>query len=1411
MSGPSHGRLETRVWGLRVDRLALHSQRCWGHFDAGDVMVALDWAADQGAAWVWLDVPDGMAGRASGELLELHVEAMAEELAAETVVDNLRALAFQAELQALRAEPHPRGVAACKRAWVEQLYHHFRRHHHQANSPWGRAFAHYRKTLGPVAQGRALFWALDAHFDPGEDPPRGEPWWRRPDYRHQGLAAPQAFAERHTTAVEVMHFAAWLTQRQRQRLAERAQSRGLWGIGYTWCSPADDPCWQFCRTTDEGDAHDLAADLLRRTQGGAFGVVAAAAGLSLPAVDVPLLVPGAAVDGGEARWVALTGLGPGEDWRGATLACGHRPGSLGCWWRGEDLPAEPHRLGRSRAIAERGAARARLLLALERHEGPPQPLDPRRPPTEAALLAATYDGLAAAPVPWVALDPLDGLDGLEPPALERWCASEAVADLARRLRDLRPPLPTPPPGEGLSRGPVIPDACYRLQLHRGFDLQLTLALVDYWQRLGVSHLYLSPCLTARPGSSHGYDIVDHSAVNPELGGEAAWAALVGALEARGLGVVLDIVPNHMGLGSDNPWWLDVLAHGRASAYAAYFDIDWTPLRSDLQGRVLVPVLGDQYGAILEGGELVLRFDEEAGTLWVDYYEHRFPLDPATYPAVLGLGLESLTLELADDTRLACRSLVDNLGQLPSRDDPDPTRAAVRRRDAALYQRRLAELCRDPRVADFVAASVAALNGHPDHPDSFDRLDALLQAQAYCLSDWHAAADDINYRRFFDVNDLIALRMDRPEVFAATHRRILRLVAEGQVQGLRIDHPDGLRDPQGYFQRLQDAVPAGSGGGGIPATAAELRPLYVVVEKILERFEALPEPWAVYGTTGYEFASDVTALLVDAAAEEAMTATYRDFVGVEVDFEALLHRSKRHIVETSLASELNVLVHKLGLIAQMNRRTRDFTRSGLRDALVQVVVGFPVYRTYIQGPPIAERDRHHIDWALAQARKHSPNAPTGVFGFIRDVLTLAWFEVDDDPRREAVLEFVLQFQQYTGPAMAKGLEDTAFYRYHRLVALNDVGGDPRHFGLSVGSFHRSQVQRCQRWPHGLLTTSTHDSKRSEDVRARLAALSEFPLEWRTLVQRASRLNGGFKRSVDDAPAPSANDEYLIYQTILGVWPAGLVAGEEVDALTQRLADYLIKALREAKVHTSWINPNAAYEQAVVGFLQAVTPARDGKCPRYWGEFAALLTAVARLGYFNGLTQVALKLTSPGVPDLYQGCELWNFSLVDPDNRRPVDFQRRQALLDELFLLADDPKALGAALPTWLAAPEDDRLKLLVVQRLLGLRRRHSELFQWGDYRPLNAVGERGDHVVAFERTGQQHAIVAVPRLYRALLDEGGTYRGDIWGDDQLLVSKGGTYRQVFTGEHFIPQARAGQWALSLGEVLAQFPLAVLTLE
>jgi (1->4)-alpha-D-glucan 1-alpha-D-glucosylmutase len=952
----------------------------------------------------------------------------------------------------------------------------------------------------------------------------------------------------------------------------------------------------------------------------------------------------------------------------------------------------------------------------------------------------------------------------------------------------------------MSQRSHIPLATYRLQLNRDFTFVQATAIVPYLSALGISHCYVSPLLKARAGSMHGYDIVDHNSLNPEIGTPEEFDRFVSTLHEHGMGLILDVVPNHMGvMGNDNAWWLDVLENGESSVYANFFDIDWQPIKAELYGKVLIPVLHDHYGVVLESGELKLVFHRERGEFDVTYHNHRFPIDPREYPRILQR-CTAATLDQQNPDLLEFQSLIASFSHLPARSDTSSERIAERNRDKEIHKRRLAELCaRSPEIANCISRAVDAMNGNPADPASFEELHELIKAQAFRLANWRVASDDTNYRRFFDTNDLAGICVENEAVFEATHRFILSLMAESKVDGLRIDHPDGLYDPRQYFDRLKQGIVDATGDGS----------RYVVIEKILTGAERLPTDWPVSGTTGYDFASLLNGLFIDPASAVSMDRIYRNFVDDETNLDDLAYHCRKLIIRVALASELNVLATKLTRIALSRRRTCDFTLNSLRDAITDVVASFPVYRTYVSASGVSDTDVRYIRSAVALAKSRSPAADTSIFDFLGEVLLTSIAEGQNSVYKNAVINFAMKFQQFSSPVMAKGLEDTAFYRYTRLVSQNDVGSDLHRFGTTIQEFHFANQERLRFWPNTMLATSTHDSKRAEDVRARINVLSEIPALWRLRVREWRRFNRNQKTIVNGKPAPSANDEYLLYQTLVGSWLSESL--NDPDAwknFVERIENYMLKAIREAKENTSWINRNSEYENAISSFVKKLL--KPGQQNRFLNDFVLFENRIARLGMWNSLAQTVLKLTCPGVPDIYQGTELWDFSLVDPDNRRPVDYDHRQQMFRALR------EAGNNGIKSLLETPEDGRIKLYLMWRTLCLRQEQRELFQGGEYLPLVVEGAKADHVTAFVRmSAKSNVLVVVPHLVARLLEDADAppIGERVWQDTEIVLpfcTCSDKYRNIFTGELLETQKVDGGERISVSKLLADFPAAVCTL-
>jgi len=979
-----------------------------------------------------------------------------------------------------------------------------------------------------------------------------------------------------------------------------------------------------------------------------------------------------------------------------------------------------------------------------------------------------------------------------------------------------------------------PGSTYRLQFNANFRFEDARQLLGYLHALGITHCYASPILRARAGSQHGYDITDHNMINPEIGTPEEFETLVREMKSLGMGLILDIVPNHMGVGhGTNPWWQDVLENGPSSAHADYFDIDWRPLKTELAGKVLLPVLGASYGDELEQGRLKINF--ENGAFYVTYYDKRFPLDPQSYPIIFEQ-LGNLLEWRNDDARWretdapALHALVRNFRELPPGSSTDPEAKARRQRTIGVLKQQLADLAEhSASVRESIEEALRRANGEPQNAHSFDVLHRLLEAQAYRLAHWRVSAEEINYRRFFDINDLVGLRMENPAVFAATHKLIRRLLADEYISGIRLDHPDGLFNPVQYFSRMQMLYAASHCCGKEPTgpvaengieqevlsfcsgeDVTQDAPLYLVVEKILEAGEHLPKDWPVDGTVGYEFGNLLNNVFINSRARRFFTNFYHRFLGAPLDVNTLIYENKKQVMLSSLSSEVAVLTHILEDISNSDRRARDFTRSLLRNAIRETIACFPVYRTYIDARgTVNENDRAYIQEAIARAKRRNQNANLAVYDFLRSVLLLEGTDHNGSAEQyRKRLLFVLKFQQLTGPVMAKGLEDTSCYVYNRFISVNEVGGTPTDFGIGIEEFHQGNMERARDWPYSMLTTSTHDSKRSEDVRARLNVLSEMPKAWSERVIRWRRANRSKKRALGDGRVvPDANEEYFLYQTLVGTWPFQM--GDR-DEFVKRMKEYMTKAVHEAKVNLSWLSQDQEYVDNLTQFIDRILRPGSSKRPNpFLEQFETFVKPVSFFGAINSLSQVLLKATSPGVPDFYRGCELWDFSLVDPDNRRPIDYGVRQRLLQEMMRRqVEDPTTLCADMLSELA---DGRAKLWTTMRALSFRREHADLFKAGsEYIPLLAQGAAHEHAIAFARQREgQTAISVAPRFIYTLMK--GEMRAplgpEVWGDVSIPLPPNcsAEFHNVLTGE--IVKASDGR--LLGGEVFRHFPLALLS--
>lgn len=924
----------------------------------------------------------------------------------------------------------------------------------------------------------------------------------------------------------------------------------------------------------------------------------------------------------------------------------------------------------------------------------------------------------------------------------------------------------------------IPLATYRLQFTPVFTFLDAQSILEYLSELGITDIYASPIFKPSKGSHHGYDMVDPTQINPQLGGEGAFDRLLREVKRKDMGWIQDIVPNHMAFDSENRLLMDIFENGSMSKYYQFFDIQWDHPYENLKGKMLVPFLGDFYGRCLENGEIQLSYDQEG--LNVRYYDWRWPLKMETYLKILAHDLMSLENKIPRENPdyIKFLEMIQNLGKLADFRDPNE-----RYGQGALLKLQLWQLySSNPAIKEYIDAVIAKFNGSKGNPRSFDALDGLLSEQLFRLSFWKVGNEELNYRRFFTINGLASLQIEKKEVFEYIHAFIFRLISEGKITGLRVDHIDGLYDPYLYLRQIRE----------------QYRSLYIVVEKVLDFYEEFPAFFPVAGTTGYDFLNIVNEVFVEKRHQKAFTRAYMAWTGNQASYRELVVEKKRLFMGRYMAGDIDNLAHLLKRILSLNRHGKDMTMYALRRAIVEIMAQFPVYRCYMSEHNVSEADKIHIKEAVTRAQNHNPGLMHEI-NFIGKVLLLDFGNVPEEDK-EQYYHFTKKFQQFSGPLMAKGAEDTAFYIYNRFISLNEVGGDPSVFGLSLENFHEYMTKRQRLQPHSMSATSTHDTKRGEDLRARLNVISEIPKEWVGQVRVWHRYNKDKRKKVGAIKAPDKNDEYLIYMTLLGAYPFEEGADHH-EQFIQRMKEYIIKAVREAKVHTGWLKPDHEYENACTGFVEALLR-RDGGND-FWETFYPFQRKVAAYGILNSLSQALLKLTSPGVPDIYQGGEFWDFSLVDPDNRRPVNYDRRVAALKEIQTRRNDPLKFIAEL---LASRKDGRIKLFLIHKILQARRQYMDLFLKGEYVPLRTRGRFYNHILAFARKNSDFwSLSIVPRFLTSVISEEELPLGDKW-DDTTLILPAQTPQQW---ENVITQQTvvAGQ-EIPLGKLLNDFPAALL---
>ena len=928
----------------------------------------------------------------------------------------------------------------------------------------------------------------------------------------------------------------------------------------------------------------------------------------------------------------------------------------------------------------------------------------------------------------------------------------------------------------------IPKSTYRLQFNSSFGFKAASGTTDYLSELGISDIYASPVFKSKIDSSHGYDVVEPNQLNPQLGTDEEFDFLAGKVKKNGMHWLQDFVPNHMAYNVQNRMLIDLLENGSNSGYAGFFDIDWEHHHAGMKGRILAPFLGKFYQEALENGEIKLRYDEEG--LSINYYETRLPIKIESYADVFSFRLDKLRNKLGRNEPDFIRFMgtLFAIKSLPSAEEIDERYNQIKFIKGILWELYIY----NNSIKDFIDENLKIFNGIKGMPESFDLLDNLLSQQYFRISFWKVANEEINYRRFFNVNELISLRVENEEVFNRIHSLVFKLCREEKISGLRIDHIDGLYDPSDYLKNVRDRN----------------KDIYLVVEKILEFEENLPTFWPVQGTTGYDFLNFLNEIFCQRKNNYRLTAFYNKFTEQNKTYEQIVIEKKRLIIQTRMAGDVENLAILIEEISSKDRFGVDVTLHGIKEALEEILTHFPVYRTYISGSKNRRTDKKYLSEVIEKVKKEN-QLLTKEFQYIGSLLTKDFGEKFTTEQKDKSLNFLMKFQQLTGPIMAKGFEDTVLYVFNRLISLNEVGSSPDKFGITLNEFYNFNKKRFLNWRFTINATSTHDTKRGEDVRARINVLSEIPDEWIKKVRLWNKINVKFKKSRNGYLMPDKNLEYFIYQTLIGSFPFN---PDDTGDYLNRIKQYLVKSMREAKEHSSWTRPDAEYESAALTFTGNILNSNS----EFYNDFSSFRKKIAFYGVYNSLSQSLVKISSPGVPDFYQGTEMWDLFLVDPDNRQPVDYNLRRKSLNEIIKMDKESGVEDriSFLQSLLINPSDAKIKLYVTYKSLQVRNNNLEFYNEGDFIPVETGGKFKDNLIAFARSFEDKVIVTLaPRFLTDLVEENKLPTGlDVWNDTYIKLNKinYSALKNNFTGEVFEKKDK-----ILIGEIFRNFPYGLLS--